>query len=72
MKWVLVELEPNLFSLLKINLWGENMLEDKIGHRGEGIEDSEIRVRLDPIEYDVGIKVGGLSIDRDGGDPVIA
>jgi hypothetical protein len=37
------------------------MLEDKIGHRGEGIEDSEIRVRLDPIEYDVGIKVGGFS-----------
>jgi len=37
------------------------MLEDKLGHQGEGIESNEIRVRLDPIEYDVGIKVGGLS-----------
>ena len=42
------------------------MLEYKIGHQGEGIESSEIRVRLDPIEYDVGIKVGGLSVDRNG------
>jgi hypothetical protein len=38
------------------------MLEDKIGHQGEEIESNEIRVRLDPIEYDVGIKVGGLSV----------
>jgi len=38
------------------------MLEDKIRNHGEGIESNEIRVRLDPIEYDVGIKVGGLSV----------
>jgi len=38
------------------------MLEDKIGHQGEGIESNEIRVQLDPIEYDVGIKVGGLAV----------
>jgi len=38
------------------------MLEDKIRHQGEMIESNEIRVRLDPIEYDVGIKVGGLSV----------
>jgi hypothetical protein len=30
--------------------------------KGEGIESNGIRVRLDPIEYDVGIKVGGLSV----------
>jgi len=35
------------------------MLEDKIGHQKKRIESYEIRVRLDPIEYDVGIKVGG-------------
>ncbi len=38
------------------------MLEDKIGHQGEEIESNEIRVRLDPIEYDPGIKTGGLAI----------
>ena len=37
------------------------MLEDKIGHQKKRIESHEIRVRLDPIEYDVGIKVGGFS-----------
>jgi len=38
------------------------MLEDKIGHQRKNIENNELRVRLDPIEYDVGIKVGGLSV----------
>jgi len=38
------------------------MLENKISNHVEGIESNEIRVRLDPIEYDVGIKVGGLSV----------
>jgi hypothetical protein len=37
------------------------MLEDTIGHKGEGIESNEIRVCLDPIEYDVGIKVGAFT-----------
>ena len=46
------------------------MLEDKVRHQGEGIEDSEIRVRLDPIEYDVGIKVGGLSVAEKTGHSV--
>ena len=40
------------------------MLEDKIGHQKKRIESHEIRVRLDPIEYDVGIKAGGLSVER--------
>jgi hypothetical protein len=30
--------------------------------KGEGIESNGIRVRLDPIEYDVGIKAGGFSL----------
>jgi hypothetical protein len=38
------------------------MLEDKIEHSEKRIKGHEIRVRLDPIEYDVGIKVGGLSV----------
>jgi len=37
------------------------MLENKIRNHVEGIESNEIRVRLDPIEYDVGIKVGGFT-----------
>ena len=36
------------------------MLEDKIGHQRKKIESNELRVRLDPIEYDVGIKTGNL------------
>jgi hypothetical protein len=40
------------------------MLEDRIGHQKKKIESHEIRVRLDPIEHDVGIKAGGLSVER--------
>jgi len=38
------------------------MLEDKIEHSEKRIKGHEIRVRLDPIEYDVGIKAGGFSL----------
>ena len=38
------------------------MLEDKIGHQKKRIESHEIRVFLDPMEYDPGIKAGGLSV----------
>jgi hypothetical protein len=37
------------------------MLEDKIRQQKKRIENHEIRVRLDPIEYDVGIKAGGFT-----------
>jgi len=37
------------------------VLEDKIGHSEKRIKGHEIKVRLDPIEYDVGIKTGGFS-----------
>jgi len=40
----------------------DNMLEDKIRHQKKRIESYEIRVFLDPMEYDPGIKVGGLSV----------
>jgi len=39
------------------------MLEDKIGHYKKKIESHEIRVFFD-AEYDPGIKVGGLSVER--------
>ena len=38
------------------------MLEDKIGHQKQRTESYEIRVFLDPMEYDPGIKVGGLAV----------
>ncbi len=40
------------------------MLEDKIRHQKKRIESNEIRVFLDPMEYDVGIKVGGLAVSE--------
>lgn len=39
------------------------MLENKIGNKKKKIKSHEIKVYLD-AEYDLGIKVGGLSIKK--------